>query len=98
MGMGGCEKRDYPTGYYKGRIITLNKGDGCFNLIEIQQSIENGLSIGVRITFNKELHNKEFKIDDTVYFKINNYQEWEGPANASCLWPHYNAVIEFYND
>lgn len=98
MGMGGCDNKDYPTDYYKGKIITLNKGDGCFDLIEIQQSVENGLNVGVRITFNRESHDKDFKEGDIVYFKIIDYQEWDGFAFAYCLWPAYVTIIEFYND
>lgn len=98
MGMGGCDNKDYPTDYYKGKIITLNKGDGCFDLIEIQQSVENGLNVGVRITFNRELHDKDFKVDDVVYFKIIDYQKWEGFVNGLCIGPTYGAIIEFYND
>jgi hypothetical protein len=42
----GCKDEKDPEGYYKGKIISLIKGNGCFNMIEIVRSVENGLVVG----------------------------------------------------
>lgn len=49
MGMGGCEEKDYLHDYYEGKIINLNGGDGCSNIMEIVKSIDIGTCTGILV-------------------------------------------------
>lgn len=93
-----CDDKDYPSDYYKGKIVLLNKGDGCSNIIEIQQSIKDGLSVGSTISFNPSSYNKQLKLDDIIYFKIIRYQKMEKQVSTCMKSAMYGAIIEFYNE
>lgn len=82
--------------YYKGVVVTLNKGDTCFDLIEIQNNIDGGIAIGSKITFNHELF-PSLSINDVVYFKIKSYKKWTGFSTINCLFPTYVGIIEIIN-
>ena len=63
----GCENDNLS---YQGKIISLNSGSGCFNIVEISKSIPQGLSVNSTITFDPRLYNGQLKVGDIVYFKI----------------------------
>ena len=91
----GCE--EVPSDYYKGKIIVLNNHVAYTDIIEIQQSVDNGLAIGQTISVGVLLTDKGYKLNDVVYFKIVHYQKWEGPDTTDHLWPGYTGTIELYN-
>jgi hypothetical protein len=90
----GCEQDNI---YYEGKVITLNSGDGCNNIIEISKSIPQGLSVNSTITFDPSLYNRPLKIGDTVSFKIIKYEEWTGSVLDICIAPKYVGQLEFYS-
>lgn len=94
----GCDEKDKNIDYYSGEIISLNKGDGCFDIINIKQAPNDGLPIGTYIAFSTNMLEKDLKIGDIVQFRINNYEEWAGPATAACTWPTYSASIELVSN
>ena len=90
----GCEQDNLP---YQGKIISLNSGNGCFNIIEISKSIPQGLSVNSTITFDPRLYNGQLKVGDIVYFKIIKYEAWTPePMVALCSAPQYVGQLEFY--
>ena len=90
----GCENDNLS---YQGKIISLNSGSGCFNIVEISKSIPQGLSVNSTITFNPRLYNGQLKIGDIVYFKIIKYEAWTPePMVALCSAPQYVGQLEFY--
>ncbi|HRC90219.1 MAG TPA: hypothetical protein PK910_09410 [Bacteroidales bacterium] len=94
----GCEDDKRDPLCYKGKVISLNYGDGCYNIIEITETPTNydeELSTGTTLTFNPESYRGKINIGDVVYFKIIQYEDWVGPAYANCLWPKYTARLEF---
>ena len=92
----GCEKDSVV--YYEGKIISLNSGTGCFNIIEISKSIPQGLSVNSTITFDPRLYNGQLKIGDIVYFKIIKYEDWTPETMvAMCSAPQYVGQLEFNN-
>jgi len=91
----GC--KEPPSDYYKGKIIVLNNHVAYTDIIEIQQSVDNGLAIGQTISVGVLLTDKGYKLNDVVYFKIVHYQKWEGPDTTDHLWPGYTGTIELYN-
>jgi hypothetical protein len=95
----GCNKDERDPKYYKGKVVSLNHGNGCSNIIEIIVTINNGgLPIGSTITFDPKLYKENLIEGDIVYFKIIQYEEWVGFGTANCLWPKYTAQIEFHNN
>jgi hypothetical protein len=88
----GCENENLS---YQGKIISLNVG-ACYNIIQIEKSIPQGLPINSTITFDPSLYNGQLKIGDTVYFKITKYTEWTGVVIAMCTAPQYQGQLEFY--
>lgn len=98
IGGSECDNKNEKPEYYSGEIISLNKGDACFDILKITQTPNDGLPIETRIAFNSNTLEKDLRIGDVVRFKINYYVEWTGPANASCLWPQYSASIELISN
>ncbi|HEX2926115.1 MAG TPA: hypothetical protein VHP38_07650 [Ruminiclostridium sp.] len=91
----GCEEKRHDTSCYKGKVVSLNAGDGCFNILEIIESINDGdLHNGSTITFDPKLSEKTIKVGDNITFNIVQFEDWVGPATANCLWPQYIAQIE----
>ena len=91
----GCEQDNLS---YQGKIISLNSGTGCFNIIEISKSIPQGLSVNATITFDPRLYDGQLKIGDIVYFKIIKYEVWIPETMvAMCTAPQYVGQLEFYN-
>ncbi len=92
----GCEDKRHDPYCYTGKVVSLNYGNGCNNILEIVEPANKGdLLIGSSMTFNPELSSKILNLGDIIYFKIIQFEEWEGPANAMCLWPQFTAQIEF---
>ncbi|HHT23121.1 MAG TPA: hypothetical protein GXZ87_07405 [Bacteroidales bacterium] len=89
----GCEK-DIQNDCYSGIIVSLNERNACNDIVKIDKSIDNGLSVGTNLAFYSGLFDRKLEIGETIYFKVLSYEKWVGPANASCLWPHYVAQIE----
>ena len=90
----GCENDNLS---YQGKIISLNSGSGCFNIVEISKSIPQGLSVNSTITFDPRLYNRQLKVGDNVYFKIIKYEAWTPePMVALCSAPQYVGQLEFY--
>ena len=95
----GCNNDGQYPSCYEGKVVSLNHGDGCNNIIEIVKAINNdGLSTGSTITFNPDLYEGTLKVGDVVYFKIIQYEKWVGPGTANCLWPGFIGQIEFCNN
>jgi hypothetical protein len=95
----GCEKDKRDPLCYKGKVVSINNTNGCYNIIEIIETIKNeGLSKGSTISFGSKIFEGELLENDIVYFKILQYEDWVGPAYANCLWPRYTAQIELCND
>jgi hypothetical protein len=94
----GCEKDKRDSFCYQGKVVTLNQGDGCQNIIEITKSAENGsLAKDATLSFNPDLYEGTLKVGDIVLFKVFEYEQWVGPATANCLWPEFTGQIEFCN-
>ncbi|MFZ4799122.1 MAG: hypothetical protein ACOYMA_16595 [Bacteroidia bacterium] len=93
IGGAGCEKDSV---YYEGKVISLNYGSGCNNIIEISKSIPQGLTVNSTITFDTNLYNGQIKVGDAVYFKINEYVVWTGNVLDICIAPQYVGQLEFY--
>lgn len=92
--MAGCDGGNRNIDYYSGEIITLNNGDGCYDILKVKQSPENGFPAGTTISFYVGAENGKFKIGETIWFKVKYYEKWTGSASAMCLWPSYSASIE----
>jgi hypothetical protein len=91
----GCEDEQDPL-CFKGRVISLNNGDGCNNIIEIIETPYIGeLAVGTTLTFDLESYGGKIHKGDVVYFKVIQYETWIGPAYANCIWPKYTASLEF---
>ena len=91
----GCEQDDLS---YQGKVISLNNGTGCFNIVEISKSIPQGLSVNSTITFDSSVYKGQLKIGDIVYFKIIKYEDWTPETMvAVCTAPQYVGQLEFYN-
>lgn len=90
----GCEQDNI---YYEGKVISLNNGDGCNNIIEVSKSISQGLPVNSTIAFDPSVYNRPLKIGDTVSFKILQYEKWEGFVLAICFAPQYVGQLEFYS-
>jgi len=94
----GCKKETNPD-CYKGKVVSLNNGDGCNNILEIIECPDGAeLSIGSTTTFDPTLAISKINKGDLISFKIIQYNKWTGPANAACLWPEFTAQIEFCNN
>lgn len=95
----GCDKDEQDTLCYTGKVVSLNHGDGCYNIVEIKKNINNeGLSIGSLITFDPQLFGGQLIENDIVSFKIIKYDGWKGPGYANCLWPQFTATLELCNN
>jgi hypothetical protein len=92
----GCE--EVPADYYKGKIIALNNHIAYSDVIEIQQPVEYGISIGQTISVGVQLTDKGFELNEVVCFKIIRSQKWVGPETADHIWPDYTGVIELYTN
>jgi len=88
----GCEEDNL---YYEGKVISLNNGDGCNNIIEISKSIPQGLSVNSTITFDPGLYNRQLKTGETVSFKVIKYEVWTGYVLDICIAPQYVGQLEF---
>ena len=91
--MFGCEQENLS---YQGKIRSLNVS-ACYNIIQIEKSIPQGLPANSTITFDPNLYKGQLKIGDIVYFKITKYTEWTGVVIAMCTAPQYEGQLEFYN-
>jgi len=90
-----CKDHELDLRCYKGKVVSLNQGDGCNNILEIVNTIDNNVfPLGTKITFDPKLFSKKLNRGDFVFFKIIQYEEWVGPSTANCLWPKYTAQIE----
>lgn len=94
-----CNNDEQYPECYRGKVVSLNQGNGCNNIIEIVRTISHvGLAVGTTITFDPNLYGGKLIEGDIVYFKFIQYEEWIGPAYGNCLWPQYTAQIEFCNN
>lgn len=93
MGNIGCEQDS--NVYYQGKVISLNNGSGCYNLILITKSIPHGLSVNSTIAFDTQLYNGQIKVGDVVFFKFKNFVEWTGDLTMVCTAPQYVGQLEF---
>lgn len=95
----GCEKkneRDPPC--YQGKVVRLNQGDGCQNIIEIVETIKDGeLEAGNTISFNSDLYGSTLKVGDVVYFKVVKYEEFVPHISTQecTFFPQFSASIVF---
>ena len=90
----GCEKEKDNINWYEGTVLQL-KGR-CMAIVKITSAPKNGLTVGHTITFNPDFFDGELKIGSSFEFKVIEYEKWEGPAIAECLWPFYVGYIEPY--
>jgi hypothetical protein len=90
--------KEVSADYYKGKIIALNNHIAYSDVIEIQQSVESGISVGQTISIGVQLADKGFKLNEVVYFKIIRSQKWVGPEPADHIRPGYTGVIELYTN
>lgn len=93
----GCEKDERNPLCYQGKVVSLNQGSGCQNIIEIVETIKNGeLEAGTTISFNPDLYEGTLKIGDVVFFKVIEYEEFGNPISTQpCTFPQFAALIEF---
>ncbi|MBC7915631.1 MAG: hypothetical protein H7Y07_16095 [Pyrinomonadaceae bacterium] len=92
----GCEKDERHPLCYQGKVISLNQGGRCYNIIEIIETIKDGeIAVGNTISFDPILYGATLNVGDVVYFKITHYEVWVGPATTECRWPRFIAQIEF---
>jgi len=91
----GCE--EVPSDYYKGKILVLNNHIAFYDVIEVQQSVENGLAVGQTLSVGVQLTEKGYKLNDVVYFKIIRFQKSVGFETAEHLWASYSGIIELYH-
>jgi hypothetical protein len=90
----GCEDKRHDC--YTGKVVSLNMGAGCQNILKIvEPANKSDLPKGSTLTFDPKLSSKILNLGDIVYFKIIQFEEWEGFINAMCLWPQFTAQIEF---
>lgn len=96
----GCEDEEQDPLCYQGRVISLNKGDGCQNIITITQTAENGeLATNATISFNPDFYEGTLKVGDIVYFKIIEYEEFGTCISTQpCTFPQFAASVEFCNN
>jgi hypothetical protein len=94
----GCEKDKRDPLCYKGKVVSINNANGCYNIIEIVETFKNkGLSKGSTISFDPKLFEGKLILNDILYFKVLQFDEWVGPSYANCLSSQYTALIEFCN-
>jgi len=91
--LGGIGCKD-DISHYEGQVVSLNNGDGCFNIIQITHSIPQGLPVHATVEFGLKAFDGNLKVGDIVYFEILTYEKWVGFANANCLWPGYTGVLK----
>ena len=90
----GCDNESI---YYEGKVISLNSGTGCFDIIEISKSIPHGLAVNSTVSFNSNLYNGQLKVGDIVCFKVIKYEDWSPQVIlAMCTAPQYVGQLEFY--
>jgi hypothetical protein len=96
----GCEKDERDPLCYQGKVVSLNQGSGCQNIIEIVETIKDGeLEAGNTISFNPELYGTTLKVGDIVYFKVIEYEEFGSHLSTQpCAFPKFAASIEFCNN
>ena len=90
----GCKK---DSTCYQGRVVLLNNGAGCPNILTIEKTISGGLPVNTYISFNRDSLNLSVKEGDTFDFIIVRYEEWTSPVIAICIAPQYSAQIEICN-
>jgi len=96
----GCEKeREHDPLFYQGKVVALNKSDGCQNIIIITKGTKTGgLKEGNTISFNPDLYNGALKVGDIVYFDVIEYEEFDNSISTQpCAFPQFAAFVEFYN-
>jgi hypothetical protein len=88
---GGCDKNKQNSQCFQGKVVSINKGDGCNYIIEIQKTDKNNsmLIVGSRITFDPKLLGNIVELGDIIYFRVIEYEIWEGPATTDCIWPNF---------
>lgn len=96
----GCDDNEPDPQCYQGKVVSLNQGSGCQNIIEIVKTIKDGeLAVGTTISFNPELYGATLKVGDIVYFKVLEYEEFGNPISTQpCTFPQFAALIEFCNN
>ncbi|MDP3916076.1 MAG: hypothetical protein Q8R96_20290 [Bacteroidota bacterium] len=96
----GCEKDERDPLCYQGKVVSLNQGSGCQNIIEIVETIKDGeLEVGNTISFNPDLYVGTLKVGDVVYFKVIEYEEFGNPISTQpCTFPQFASSIEFCNN
>jgi len=96
----GCEDEEQDPLCYQERVVSLNKGDGCQNIITITQTAENGeLATNATISFNPDFYEGTLKVGDIVYFKIIEYEEFGTRISTQpCTFPQFAASVEFCNN
>jgi len=96
----GCEDEERDPLCYQGKVVNLNKGDGCQNIITITQTAENGeLATNATISFNPDLYQGPLEVGDIVYFKIIEYEEFGTHISTQpCAFPQFAASVEFCNN
>lgn len=89
---GGCDKDE--TANFRGKIISLNRGDGCNNIIEITHSINKELPKGSTITFIYDANKRKFALEDIIYFEIISYTKLEnGITSGNCILPEFTGIV-----
>lgn len=92
-----CDKNT-PT-CYTGKVIALNKGNGCNNILSIIKTPDNGeLVSNSTITFDPDLFQANLEYGDVISFSIISYENWKWISNTACLIPQYAAIIEPCSD
>lgn len=93
----GCEKDERDPICYQGKVVSLNQGSECQNIIEIIELIEDGkLEAGNTLSLNSDLYEGTLKVGDVVYFKVIEYEEFGNPISTQpCTFPQFAALIEF---
>ena len=88
----GCDKR-LAGNCYKGEVVHLNNGSGCFDLIKIVRSVKSGIRENATLAFSnqyiEDAYGKKLKVGDIIYFKIPAYKEYDQPILAICFGPAY---------
>ncbi len=95
----GCDDKEQDPLCFQGKVVNLNHGDGCQNIIEISEPPENSeLPVGATIAFNSDLYDGILNEGDVVYFKVLQYEEFGNHFSTCMLFPEFAASIEFCNN
>jgi hypothetical protein len=96
----GCEKDKRDSFCYQGKVVTLNQGDGCQDIIKITEPAKNGnLVKNATLSFNPDLYEGTLKVGDIISFKVLEYEEFGNHISTQpCTFPQFAASIEFCNN